>query len=266
MSWTADIIRGVGLWDQLDRYDDIGGYIESELGTLENNVKNDTAFTPFGVSGQFGNTQIDSQGNINYTPEARESANALARQFQGDRFFDDAAGGYDEYSQGMFDKAQAMLQPQQQRMRSEVEQRLAAQGRDGMIANQYGGSPEMLAMEKAFAEQNNAAAFQAIGAGQRQQMQDAQLGGMFQNAQYMPQAQMQNMFNQGLQGAQLKQAGQIAGANNAGQIGLGRINANVNNEAIRAKLMGDLFQQVGATAQSNNWDGIFGDFWNNLWS
>lgn len=259
-NWTGAAISGAGLWDQLDRYDDIGGFIDEELTALGDQVQQGSQFQPFGVAGQFGGAQVDGNGNITYASNAAEAANAEARGQQAGMFFDQAAGGYDAYQQDVYDSVRAMQMPEEQRQQSQLESRLQAQGRGGITSNQYGGSPEQLAMAKAIGENMNNAAFQAIEQGRAQQMQDANLGGMYQTAQYMPQAQMQNMFNQGLQGAQLVQAGQLGGNNLAAQIGLGRINSTVNNEKIRAELMGGLFNQVGGAFTNSNTDPLGGFF------
>lgn len=253
-NFTSAVINGIGLWDQLDRYDDMNQYVQDELGALSDDIVAGSQFTPFGVAGQFGGAQMDANGNINYQAQGQEAMNAAARQGQANQLFNQAAGGYDQYQQDAYNDIRAMQMPEEQRAMAAQEQRLFAQGRGGMTTNQYGGSPEQLAMQKAMGENRNAAAVQAYGLGQSQQAQDATLGGLFQAAQYMPQAQMNNMFNQGLQGGQLTQAGQLAGTNAMGQLGLGGIQSQVNTEKIRADLMGGLFQQIGGAANDTGFD------------
>jgi hypothetical protein len=55
--------------------------------------------------------------------------------------------------QDIFGRMQATLQPEQERQRLALEERLFGQGRLGVQTNQYGGTPEQLALEKAIAEQ-----------------------------------------------------------------------------------------------------------------
>jgi hypothetical protein len=55
--------------------------------------------------------------------------------------------------QDIFGRMQATLQPEQERQRLALEERLFGQGRLGVSTAQYGGTPEQLALEKAIAEQ-----------------------------------------------------------------------------------------------------------------
>ena len=262
-NWTSGIIGGAGLWDQLDRYDDIGGYIDDELSALEGEAIIGSEFQPFGVGGQFGRAITTEDGGISYQSSFDQKQKSAARSEQSNNFFNDAAQGSDAYQQSVFDSIRAMQMPEEQRQRTEMEQRLQAQGRGGMMTNQYGGSPEQLAMAKAIGENMNNASFRAFEAGQQKQMQDAELGGMFQQSQYMPEAVLANQMNQGLQLGQLTQAGQLGGLNLASQLGLGRINANVNNEKIRAELMGSLFNQIGGAFNNSDSDPL-GDIFSNI--
>jgi hypothetical protein len=55
--------------------------------------------------------------------------------------------------QDIFGRMQATLQPEQERARLGLEERLANQGRLGVRTAMFGGTPEQLALEKAIAEQ-----------------------------------------------------------------------------------------------------------------
>ena len=55
--------------------------------------------------------------------------------------------------QDIFGRMQATLQPEQERARLQLEERLANQGRLGVRTAMFGGTPEQLALEKAIAEQ-----------------------------------------------------------------------------------------------------------------
>lgn len=56
--------------------------------------------------------------------------------------------------QDIYNRMLATQQPEQERQRLAMEERLFNQGRLGVQTSQYGGTPEQLAMEKAIAEQN----------------------------------------------------------------------------------------------------------------
>lgn len=55
--------------------------------------------------------------------------------------------------QDIYNRMLATQQPEQERQRMALEERLLSQGRLGVQTNQYGGTPEQLALEKAIAEQ-----------------------------------------------------------------------------------------------------------------
>lgn len=121
----------------------------------------------------------------------------------------------------------------------------------------------MLALQERIGQNERAAAVQSIADARMQQRQDADIGSMFQANQFLPIAQNQNLFNQGMQVANMNQAGQIAGQNLASQLGLGQVQAQVNSEQIRAQLMANLFRTIGGAAQQSGFDpvgDIYGGF------
>ena len=87
---------------------------------------------------------------------------------------------------------------------------------------------------------------------------------MLQNAAFMPHAQLQNMMNQGLAGANLKQGADIAGANLMAQLGLGGIQTGLNADVARANLIGNMFNSAAGAAGGNNFDPL-GDALGGLW-
>lgn len=80
----------------------------------------------------------------------------------------------------IYDQIRAMQTPEEERQRTALENRLAAQGRLGIQTAQYGGTPEQLALEKAQAEARNQASLQALTTADTlassQQARAAQLG------------------------------------------------------------------------------------------
>ena len=85
-------------------------------------------------------------------------------------------------AQSVYDQIRAMQTPEEERQRTALENRLAAQGRLGVQTSQYGGTPEQLALEKAQAEARNQASLQALQTADAlatsQQARAAQLGQM----------------------------------------------------------------------------------------
>ena len=64
--------------------------------------------------------------------------------------------------QEMFNRLQATIQPEQERSRLQLEERLANQGRLGVRTAMFGGTPEQLTLEKAIAEQQAGLGVSAI--------------------------------------------------------------------------------------------------------
>lgn len=256
MNWTGALISGAGLWDQLDRFDDLGNYVESELDQATQQAIDGSKFTPFTVAGFGGGATAGPEGvNVNLDPAAASQAGML--QGQANQFFNSASMDQSGREQDIFDRIRAMQMPGEQRQMNDLESRAFAQGRLGVQGSNYGGSsPEMLAMQTAIAENSNNAAFQSIGMARQQQAQDANIGTQFQNNSYLPQAQMLNLLNPGFQTAQLNQAGQLAGVNMGSQLRLGQTQAQVNSEKIRAELMAGLFNTIGGAATANNADPV----------
>ena len=97
----------------------------------------------------------------------------------GSQFMQQAGMGTADREAAIYDRIRAMQAPGEERDRMALEERLASQGRLGVQTNQYGGTPEQLAMAKAQSEAQNTAAYQAIQQAQREQAQQAGLGAQY---------------------------------------------------------------------------------------
>lgn len=147
-------------------------------------------------------------------------------------------------AQSLFTQMQSARQPEQERRRLELENRLAAQGRLGTQTAAYGGTPEALAMEKAIQEQQASDILSATTlAPQLAQQQQALASGLFglgsqaaaqptaleagqiQNiagllsASGIPQTQLLQALTPALTASQLAQAGGVAEAELLGTLG-----------------------------------------------
>jgi hypothetical protein len=143
-------------------------------GGLLGEIGRQSTFKPFGVTTPTGSrATFSSTGNLDTMLSPTEQA--LQEQMLGFgtrafQFLDDPAARDAEQSavigmltqdpsqrasreQDIFGRMQATLQPEQERQRLALEERLLGQGRLGVQTNQYGGTPEQLALEKAIAEQ-----------------------------------------------------------------------------------------------------------------
>lgn len=157
-----------------------------------------STFKPFTVTTGLSTAQTDPTGgySLNLTPE---------QQFYQDELFGTAAGmiqrGTEDQTtreQKVFDRMQAMMSPQQERERLQLEERLQGQGRLGVRTSMFGGTPEQLAMSQAQEEARNTAAMQAMQQAMAQQGQDTQLGsGLFQMG-YLPTQQAMASLSPGI--------------------------------------------------------------------
>ena len=165
----------------------------------------------------------------------------------------------------VYNRIRAVQQPEEERQRMALEERLYNQGRSGVSTNMYGGTPEQLAMSKAQGEAQNAAALASIQQGQAEQMQQARLGQAFTGmgselsaqdlamlsgqqklglgslaGSYIPQSQMSEQQSQNQMYAQLAQRGQLQGAGLFGEAAMGGLEARLIAEQAQANLLGNL--------------------------
>lgn len=151
--------------------------------------------------------------------------------------------------QDIYGQLQAMRQPEQERQRLALEERLFSQGRSGLRTAMYGGSPEQLAMEKAIQEQQAADALmarqqalaeqqqtaglisQALGLGGQQQALQAELGLGAAQAAFLPQQQALSMLAAGVPFSELATRAGLQGVVTSGQLGLGGLEALTAGQA-----------------------------------
>jgi hypothetical protein len=143
----------------------------------------------------------------------------------------------------------AVQDPQIERDRLALEERMRAQGRLGVASDAYGGlPPELFGMEKAIQEGRNGLSVSAIEQARAQQLQDANIANSYVPTSYMPTSSLLDTFNPALQYSNLNQTGQIAGQNLASQLGLGGMQTKVNSDLVAANLYGGLFDSLAGVA------------------
>lgn len=161
-------------------------------------------FQPFAVTTGTGTTQVGPGGGITQqlaqTPEAIQQG--LLAQALGQ------VGGATPTATDLYGQMAMMRQPEIERQRQELENRLFAQGRGGVTTATYGGTPEQLALEKAIQQQQSADILSAMTnapalAGQNIQNIQGLLG-----AAYTPQTQMTAAMQPAVNLANIAQAAQ----------------------------------------------------------
>ena len=258
-------------------------------------VGQQTQFKPFTVTSGIGGVSTTPTGGITttLTPEQQ----ALQQQLQGfgtqafgmlgspeQRAAEQASvvgmltgagGGLQQREADIMQRLQAAVSPEQERQRMALEERLFGQGRLGVATNQYGGTPEQLALEKAIAEQQAGLGVSAMEQARAEQQQQASqtlaglqetrarlgllgdLGLQSLGASYLPQEQLLRTLQPALDVANLTNLGQRQGAQlgasllQSGLTGqLGAETAATNLEQSRIQAITNLLAgQIGAEGQ-----------------
>ena len=158
----------------------------------------DMTFKPFTVTtgglGSIG-TAADGSTTLNLSDSQRAMQDQLlggASQFYGNAMQDTAARETDIYN-----RLRATQRPEEEDARLAMEERLFAQGRGGLSTSRL-GNPEQFEFQMARERAKNEAMFGAMTQAQQEQMQQAKLGGMFQQEGYAPQANLMNALSAGM--------------------------------------------------------------------
>ena len=170
-----------------------------------------------------------------------------------------------ERERGIYNRIRATQQPEEERRRLALEERLFGQGRLGVTTAMFGGTPEQLALAKAEKEAQNQASLMAIQQAQQERMNQAALAsqtlGLGQNllagnlglqaaeqqmglraleAAYRPETQQLAALRQGLLGSQIAQRGQLYGTGLYGEASMGGLEALLKSGIGQANLMGTI--------------------------
>lgn len=256
INWTEGLLQGYGLYDQLSRLSDISDRAVDGTNQLSNQALGQTEFKPFTVTSGFGSAGTDASGNLNYTsnPYIQAASNNYLGYANG--LFGEANKPTAEREADVYNRIRATQLPGEERAQNAMDARLTGQGRSGIRSAAYGGTPEQLAYHKAVQEAEDNASLMALQTAMNERMQNTQMGGMMQNAAFLPQAQLQNMYNTGLQTQQLKQGNDLAGANLLSQLGLGGLQTSLNADVARANLIGNAINSTAGAVSSNGIDPV----------
>jgi hypothetical protein len=156
----------------------------------------------------------------------------------------------------LYNRQLAMMAPDEERRRMEMEQNLLAQGRLGVQTGAYGGTPEQLAMEKAIAESRNSAWNNAFGQAQaeRAQLQNQALG--LGQAGYQGASTQQGLASQNVQDIINMANSRYSGGSQAAQSALQYTQAGLAPEAmmidaLNAGMQNSNLSQTGQIAGAN---------------
>jgi len=225
---------------------DIGREGYDKLNQLGSEVSGGAQFQPFTVTTGQGSIATDALGGYNaqLSPELQAAVNNLRGKGMG--LLDIASAPVAARTNEIYGSLEAARAPQRERERMALEERLFSQGRTGVQTNQYGGTPEALALEKALAEQS---AMDSVTARQQafaEQGQMAQLGrGLFSDS-FTPQAQLLNSLTAATPLAGMAQQGQLQG---------NQLQAMLGQTGVESLLQG---QTVASNLQQQQLQGLLG--------
>ena len=257
-NWTGTLLSGYGLWDQADRIGDLGQKVTNQTQQLAQDQIGGTQFKPYTVTSNLGNTSVNAQGGLDYSLSPELGSQYQQLQSGANGMFGNAMQPTAQRESDIYNRIRAMQLPEEQRAQLAMDSRLTGQGRSGITSAQYGGTPEQLAYYKAIQESQNQASLMSMQQAQAEQLQQANLGGMFQQASFLPNSQLANLFNPSINTASLQQAGQISGQDNSAQLQLGGLQSQVNAEKVRAELLANLFGTMGNAANNSGFDPVGG--------
>ena len=228
---------------------DVGSRALQRAETAATDVAGQTQFKPFTVTSGIGGVSTTPTGGLTTTLSPEQQA--LQQQLQGfgtqafgmlgspEQRAQEQASVLGMISGGMspqqreaeiMQRLQAAVSPEQERQRMALEERLLGQGRLGVATNQYGGTPEQLALEKAIAEQQAGLGVSAMEQARAEQQQQASqtlaglqetrarlglfgdLGLQSLGASYLPQQQLLSTLAPAIDIANIAGAGQRQGA------------------------------------------------------
>ena len=251
MGWLADILGGTSdefysalppeIRNLYGSYDDEGQW-SSNIPQIPTSTGVD--FVPYTVtSGNLGNITTDYEGGTQFN--LGESQQALQDQLLGG-----AAGFYGNAMQGtagretdIYNRMRAAQMPGEEDARLAMEERLFAQGRGGLSTSRV-GNPEQFEFQMARERAKNEAMLGAMTQAQQEQMQQAELGGMFQQQGYGPMAQLQNALGAGAANASMADVARRQQAENNLEAQIANINAQMGSRAGLADVYSGLFSSA----------------------
>ncbi len=237
----------VAMKEVLDQLEKLGTASTTGMEQIASGVGADTAFKPYTVTTNDGTFTTTAEGGLDFAMNEAGQARQDARFAEAETLFGRAAADPTENIQNIYDQIRAVQQPEEARNLSGVQQGLFSSGRGGISSEQYGGSPEQFAFEKARQETMNQAALTARGQSNEERAADLQSAMSLSGMGYLPQDKALGMFEASQIPSQLASRGQLSGAELAaqariagleGMLGMGQVGAEASTAFLQSLISG----------------------------
>lgn len=170
-------------------------------------------FQPFTVTSSLGGASVGPDGSVDVTTTQRERELSEGLLGGAGGAFARAMEDPTIAQRELYNQMRAIQQPEEQRQRLALEERMLAQGRMGLGSAAYGGAnPELLAQEQAQQEAMLKANLGARGQSMQELGQMTDMGTSMLAGAYTPQAQALGLLGAGTNVAQIADLGRRAGA------------------------------------------------------
>ena len=226
-----------------------GGYIDPTTGEsgagLAGTLKDMLEFQPYSIASTTGSdfdVTEGAGGKMKYDLDLGATENFIQDTALTDaKALLKAAGsgtGMAAREQAVLDRLRALRNPEVERERQNLEQRLAAQGRLGTRTSMFGGTPEQLAFEQALQEQESADILKAMEFAAAEREGQLKMGQQLLETAYVPQGQLLAALEPGMTTAERQREALSEQAQTYGESYASGINALLAAAIGQADLLG----------------------------
>ena len=225
-------------------YDEKGNYTS---GLTDVTAPDGVKFQPYTVtSGKLGTAYADERGGTKLVLNTEQQALEDLLLGGASRYYTDAIGsegGMATRESEIYNRMRANQRLEEEDARLAMEERLLSQGRSGLSTSRF-GNPEQFEFQMARQRSQNEAMLAAMGQAQQEQMQQAELGGMFQQEGYAPLAQLQTALSAGSANASMADVARRQHAENQLEAQLANIQADLGSRTGLADLYSGMFSSA----------------------
>tara|TARA_R110000751_G_scaffold49686_3_gene110465 strand:+ start:522 stop:1397 length:876 start_codon:yes stop_codon:yes gene_type:complete len=207
----------------------------SEAERIGARANKQTQFRPFTVSTRTGSVATDPTGGFATSLDPNQ-ASASGQFFNQGRNLLSGIGSIEDRSQSIFDSLANIRNPQNERDRLSLEQRLYNQGRSEVRTDQFGGSPEQLAMAIAQQEQQSKDLFTSRQQATNERLSDFNIGSGFFDKSFDAERELLPFLESGRMLSDIANTGQREGATAQARLGQTGIDALLKGENIAGDL------------------------------